>query len=299
MSLISDTECVSFLLPTETLLTTYSFLIHSVRLSYLRDVEDPYGARVISLDPSYQANPYILAASLADVERWPQLNMPESPNLSEDEQERPLGFPGARLKHTQTIMGGRTGGLGLRVNAKRLSTSKRMSGTPRQQDVKNFISENAPVQEALSTTIPIVKTLVEPPALASDKEGTPPEPMVQVQQATAPEEPPVAKVVQFIPKFRGAAEMEARRRVRMAARRGAGGAPLPPVQQNLSFDSSSEDEVEITVASEVSSDEDEPAIDTMDEGDEFDPYVDVVFHSQLSLNPLFLQSLCCNTYGYL
>src|SRR4051812_36931209 len=101
-----------------------SFLIHSIRLSYLRDVEDPYGPRVISLDPAYQSNPYILAASLADTQRWPQLLQPVSPNLSEDEQERPLGLPAARLKHTQTIMGGRSGGLGLRVNGKRSSTSK-------------------------------------------------------------------------------------------------------------------------------------------------------------------------------
>src|SRR6266511_1639563 len=91
-----------------------SFLIHNLRLAYLREVDDPYGPRIISLDPSYQSNPYILAAGLADAGRHPHLAAPRSPNLSEDEQERPLGFPVARLKHTQTIMGGRTGGLGLR-----------------------------------------------------------------------------------------------------------------------------------------------------------------------------------------
>ena len=107
-------------------------MLHSIRLNYLRDVDDPYGPRVISLDSSQQSNPYVLAAGLADLDRWPQLALPSSPNLSEDEQERPLGYPTARLRHTQTIMGGRTGGLGIRVTGKRQSTSRRLSATPRQ-----------------------------------------------------------------------------------------------------------------------------------------------------------------------
>ncbi|KAF8156669.1 stress-activated map kinase interacting protein 1-domain-containing protein [Crassisporium funariophilum] len=266
MSLISDTD----------------FLIHSLRLSYLREVDDPYGPRVITLDPSYQNNPYITSASLADVDRWPQLALPTSPNLSEDEQERPLGFPGSRLKHTQTIMGGRSGGPGLRVNGKRLSTSKRISGTLRQGDMKNFVSEQAPVQDALST-VPISKSLAQSAPDGSswikieDEDRDSPEPSVQIQQATAPEEAPVAKVVQFIPKFKGAAEMEARRRVRMAARRGPGGAlPQPAPPPVLDFSSSSEDEVDIRVISEVSSSDEFDdvggnGVDSMDEGDEFDP----------------------------
>ncbi|KAF8962331.1 stress-activated map kinase interacting protein 1-domain-containing protein [Flammula alnicola] len=263
MSLISDTD----------------FLIHSLRLSYLRDVDDPYGPRIISLDPSYQSNPYIVSASLADAERWPQLALPSSPNLSEDEQERPLGFPGARLKHTQTIMGGRSGGLGLRVNGKRLSTSKRASGTPRQADMKNFVSDNAPVQAALSTTVPIAKTVAQSaPGGESwikieDSDGEEsPQPTVEVHQATAPEEAPVAKVVQFIPKFKGAAEMEARRRVRMAARRGPAAPAAQPVPPpNIDFSSSSEDEVEIPMVSEDEFDDGDAVVDSMDEGDEFDP----------------------------
>ncbi|KAF4616357.1 hypothetical protein D9613_008618 [Agrocybe pediades] len=255
-----------------------SFLIHSIRLSYLRDVEDPYGPRVISLDPAYQSNPYILAASLADTQRWPQLLQPVSPNLSEDEQERPLGLPAARLKHTQTIMGGRSGGLGLRVNGKRSSTSKRASGTPRQSDMKNFVSENAPVQDAIAKTLvrsaPGGESWIK--IEDSDTESSP-EPKVQVQQATAPpEEAPVAKAVQFIPKFKGAAEMEARRRVRMAARRGPGAVARPTPPANLSFDTSSEEEAEEAPATgDISSDEFEvvgaKTVDAMDEGDEFDP----------------------------
>jgi len=284
MSLISDTEYVnSCLIFCWHSLTLPRFLIHSLRLSYLREVDDPYGPRIISLDPAYQQNPYILAAGLADVDRWPGLALPSSPNVSEDEQERPLGLPGARLKHTQTIMGGRSGGLGLRVNGKRVSTSKRASGVLHQQDLKNFLSDNAPVQEALST-VPIAKTLAHSAPEGeswiniedSDGEGSP-EPTIQVHQAPAPEELPVAKIVQFIPKFKGAAEMEARRRVRMAARRGPGGLPAaqPPPPPSLDFSSSSDDEVEISVISEVSSDEFDgvgtTAVDSMDEGDEFDP----------------------------
>ena len=220
-----------------------------------------------------------MSASLADVDRWPQLAMPISPDLSEDEQERPIGFPGSRLKHTQTIMGGKSGALGLRVHGKRVSVSKRVSGTPRQFDVKNFVSDQAPVQEALSTPAPIPPTHVQSaPGIGSwikiqdSDSDVSPETAVQKPQSVTPEQVPV-KVVQFIPKFKGAAEMEARRRERMAARRGPGGvvvrAPPPPP---LNFSSSSEDEVEIPVISEASSDEfDEVGAAAIDEGDEFDP----------------------------
>ncbi|PPQ68454.1 hypothetical protein CVT26_006041 [Gymnopilus dilepis] len=264
-----------------------SYLIHSLRLAYLRDVEDPYGPRIISLDPSYQANPYILASGLADEERCPQLFLPSSPNLSEDEQERPLGLPGARLKHTQTIMpGGRSGGPGLRVHGKRASTSKRMSASLRQQEGKPTIPEKSPAEETLPGAAPSTKTLAQSAPGGeswikiedSDNEQSP-EPTVQVHQATAPEETPVTKIVQFIPKFKGAEEMEKRRRVRMAARRGPGGALAPAAPPpNLSFSSSSEDEAEAPVISDdESSDEFEVVgqkpTDELDEGDEFDPYV--------------------------
>jgi hypothetical protein len=56
----------------------------------LRDADDLYGPRIISLDQSYQANPYTLASGLADQKRWPELNIPNSPNLSETEAETTL-----------------------------------------------------------------------------------------------------------------------------------------------------------------------------------------------------------------
>ena len=71
-----------------------SFLIHNLRLNYLRSVEDPYGPRLISLSPSYTSNPYILASNLVDVERWPELTVTSSPAPSDDENERGLGLDG-------------------------------------------------------------------------------------------------------------------------------------------------------------------------------------------------------------
>jgi len=266
MSLISDTEYV--LISYKATLYTHlsnSYLIHSLRLSYLRDVQDPYGPRLITLDPAYNSNPYIIAASLADVDRWPELAMPSSPQLSEDEGERPSGFPGARLKYTQTIMGGRTGGLGMRIHGKRSSTSKRISGTPRQPAVNNFISNGTPAQQASNTNVPVTTPLDE-----TEVTSQPP------VQPTALDEAPAVKVVQFIPKFKGAAEMERRRRMRMAARRVPGGpaAPVPPpIHQTLDFSSSGED---IPLGDDSSSsgdfDDDGPGeVGSMDEGDEFDP----------------------------
>ncbi|KAJ7637009.1 stress-activated map kinase interacting protein 1-domain-containing protein [Roridomyces roridus] len=240
MSLLSDTD----------------FLIHNLRLSYLREVDDPYGARLITLAPAYNSNSYIIAASLNDIDRWPELAMPSSPQLSDD--ERPSGFPGARLKYTNTIMGGRTGGLGLRVNGKRASTSKRLSIT----------------RGALPDSLGEQKTdkWVKAPPEIEIAPGSAPEANIEVkiQEPTIAEEAPVAKVVQFIPKFKGAAEMEARRRVRMAARRGPGGAAMapPPVLDS----SSSSDEENIIADDSSDSDFGQPnAADAMDDGDEFDP----------------------------
>ncbi|KAI6045350.1 stress-activated map kinase interacting protein 1-domain-containing protein [Pisolithus marmoratus] len=213
------------------------YLIHNLRLSYLRNVDDQYGGRIISFSPSYTSNPYILAASLADTQRWPELEYPSSPPISEDETDTeepskttgPTGTP--RLKHHDTIMGNRSGALGMRVNGRRSSTSKRASG----------LSNNPP-----------------PPPAAKEELASPP-----------------AKEAQFIPKFKGAAEMEARRRLRMMARRGQpSGAqkPLSIVTRNLNPELSSSESESETVEEENDEDFDTGQIaDDMDEGDEFDP----------------------------
>lgn len=245
-------------------LISSSYLIHSLRLAYLREVQDPYGSRLITLDPAYNSNPYIIAASLADVDRWPELAMPSSPQLSEDEGERPSGYPGARLKYTQTIMGGRTGGLGMRTHGKRASTSKRMSGTPRQPLVNIVISEDTPV---ISTKVSMSTSV----AMSLPLDEVVPQAPVQVQEPMAGGEQPATKIVQFIPKFKGAAEMERRRRMRMAARRAPGLAAPPPLQ-NLDFSSSDEDVLLADSSSSGDFDDDGPGeVGSMDEGDEFDP----------------------------
>jgi hypothetical protein len=234
--------------------------------------------------------------------------MPISPDLSEDEQERTMRFPVPPLKYTQTIMGGRSGALGLRVHGKRASVSKRLSGTPRQLDVKNFISDQAPVQEALSTPAPTPPTHAQSAPVVDSwikmedfDEQVSPEPTVQNPQSVVPEQViPVVKIVQFIPKFKGAAEMEARRRERMAARRGPGGVVArvrPP--PTLDFSSSSENEVEIPAIGEASSDEFDDgaaAVDAMDEGDEFDPSVYYCHLSQTFTHVYIGQRLRCNPY---
>jgi len=211
---------------------------------------------------------------MADVDRWPELTKPISPNVSDDEADRSLsGHPGAtRLKSSTTI--GKTNGIGFRVNGKAVSSSRRMSRTPRTND---FITGEKPTGDAAS-----------PPKSASDIPGaswikvdksdrdSSPEPTVQVQHATVPEEAPVAKVVQFVPKFKGAAEMEKRRQARMAVRRGRG-APGPSASTKpLSFDTSSEEEDEdgAAAASDSSSDgyeEVHPSTGNTDGGEDFDP----------------------------
>ncbi|KAF6757784.1 stress-activated map kinase interacting protein 1-domain-containing protein [Ephemerocybe angulata] len=272
MSLISDTD----------------YLIHQLRLSYLRDVEDLYGPRIITLDQAYQANPYILASGLADQERWPELNVPSSPQLSEDEEgtENASGFPGARLKYTQTIMGGKSGGLGLRVHGKRMSTSKRMSYLQRKAaetleestpatKVSNLVSTGAPPtqQGTLSTSAPPVASSMVKPGdgwVKVDRDGDkgPDSPAVnvQIQLATAPEEAPVTKVVQFVPKF--SKEVEARRQMRMAARRGPGASTHSSEEEEEEEEEEGEGSGD---SSEESFGEEDAGDSSMDEGDEFDP----------------------------
>ncbi|KAM6492498.1 Stress-activated map kinase interacting protein 1 (SIN1) domain containing protein [Amanita muscaria] len=261
------------------LITDTQFLVHNMRLSYLREVEDPYGPRLIAFDPSYASNPYIVAASLADLDRWTELTVPSSPHISEDEAERPLGFPAARLHHTQTIMGNRTGALGIRVNGKRASSSKRMSGIMKQSDRRAIIGEgpaelSAPAAVA-DEFIPHTSDMSQEPAVGAEITAFPLPPNVQVQGPTVTEETPVVKAVQFVPMFARAAEMEARRKARIAARQmsrqGAGAIQPPPVPKPIVDSSSSEEDVDCV--NDSSSDElgvsDQPR--SIDEADDFDP----------------------------
>ncbi|KAG6330650.1 hypothetical protein ID866_8437 [Astraeus odoratus] len=103
-----------------------------------------------------------------------------------------------------------------------------------------------------------------------------PPPPVAKEEAPLPEPPP--KEMQFIPKFKGAAEMEARRRLRIMARRGQRTSVQKPpsvTSRNLNPElSSSEEEEDASSSSEDNEedfDTDQVGDDIMDEGDEFDP----------------------------
>ncbi len=204
--------------------------------------------------------------------------MPSSPQISDDEEQPGAGAKG--LKYTQTIMGGRTGGLGLRVSAKRASVSKRASAllsTTEPDVVKNFVGASAPVNE-------------EP-----DAEELAATPEIKVQEPVPEEATAVEKAPQFIPRFKGAAEMERRRRLRMAARRGPDAAPPPGPPPTLSFDDSSSDEDNPVPSSSSSSSDYVPgANDSMDD-DDFDPCVYAVFCDSM-LN--CLQRFCSDDNPY-
>ncbi|KAH8813420.1 stress-activated map kinase interacting protein 1-domain-containing protein [Flagelloscypha sp. PMI_526] len=280
------------------LLSDPDYLIHQIRLSYLREVEDIYGPRIISIPAHTNSNPYITTSGLSNPELWPELNMPSSPNLSEDEAERPMGFPGARLKYSTTIMGGRTGGLGMRTHAKRQSTSKRLSlrqHPDKESALSGTLNEENVLTKAATTDGALGKAdeLVPPPP--TQKAVTDPTPAdglspngvvaadsrpdiaVQVQQPTIPEEAPVQRVVQFIPKFRNNDEMERRRRARMAARRGFGASaapaddkkPAPPLSvdttpESSASESSSDDESSLSADSDFGT-------TAVNDADAFDP----------------------------
>ncbi|KAI0746565.1 stress-activated map kinase interacting protein 1-domain-containing protein [Daedaleopsis nitida] len=287
MSLISDTD----------------YLIHNLRLNYLRNIDDPYGPRIISLDPSFQSNPYIDASGLADVERWPEVAMPTSPTPSDDEsapaaRRRHSGFPGANLKYTTTILGpSRMGAMGMRVNGKR--TSQAMPRNSVRLSLKRAANDSD-AEDTLITTEVIAATPVSPTKpdgpRSPIKESASPSP-APPQQNGDRQVPPSqdgaqvpGRVPPFVPKFnfKGAAEMEARRRQRLLARAYPPGmAPkVPMVAMNLnpeiSSSSSSEPEAESEGEEEEEEDipdEDEDEFDMVGEGednmevneDEFDP----------------------------
>ncbi len=286
-----------------------SLLIHSLRLGYLRNIaEDPYGPRLISFSPSFSTNPYITAASLSDTTKWPELASPPSPPLSPDESDeggndggsasgiRPRsisGFPGAtKLKYTQTILGpSRTGALGMgvggrrRSNAKRLSsqTLSRESGSPRDGDDNTTSVGTASHTTTTSSTSTATMTSKSPPRQEQQQ---------QVSTATAIDTPPSRPV--FIPKFKGAAEMDEQRRLRLQARRGVAAAAaaaaavtsstpeirIVAAQDNNATLESSGDEEEVEEEDSFMQVEDEDFDDVVDvsvsvdiDEDEFDPCV--------------------------
>ncbi|TDL19644.1 SIN1-domain-containing protein [Rickenella mellea] len=223
MSLISDPD----------------YLIHNLRLTYFRHVDDPYAPRIISLNPRYASNPHVLAAGLADTDRWPELAVPSSPTPSDDEgtksgsgRRRYSGFPGASLKHTQTIMGpSRVGAVGMRVSGKRASTlaSKKDGPLPPlpPEANKRFRSDSAPTPVSVNApNAPDSPTTSEDPNDGSvihvgkrhSAGGTSLSEVPVTLIESSELENPSAKPAEFVPNFARAKEMEARRRERMRMR---------------------------------------------------------------------------------
>lgn len=239
------------------LLSDPDLLIHSLRLGYLRNVDDPYGARLISFNPSFSTNPYINVASLADPNKWPELTSPPSPPLSVSELSDGPAHPGSvsgslgarGLKYTPTIFGpSRTGGLGMSVNGRRLVSKP---------------------------TRPIV-------IAASQDDNNIPKPSPQ-DHARATADPPLKPI--FIPKFKGAAEMDERRRLRIQVRRGVAAAaaaatpearvlasPEKGATPELSSETDEEEEDSFSPEDDVDFDDVVDVGVSVDiDGDEFDP----------------------------
>lgn len=204
-------------------------------------------------------------------------------------------------------MGGRTGGLGMRVAGKRTSLAaarrqsvRRSLSLPRnavegapdrpEPDATPTLPASASPRKAdVSRRVAEVEIKVDEASPPQDKEpmaaNGAPAPVAGANAAPAGNIP-----IPFIPKFKGAAEMEARRQLRMRNRVPPGGAPRAqvsaPAQLNPEFSSSSSSSESILSVSDVEDqaipeeDEDEDELDDEDAvpdvtgdmiDDEFDP----------------------------
>lgn len=232
--------------------------------------------------------------------------MPTSPAPSDDESgshSRPAGFPGATsLKYTTTIMGpSRTGALGLRTNGKRSSVQdasrlslRRSASLPRKPNGRTDQDQvdstpTLPASASPRTNI-VSETIAENDAGGSDGVDANPAagtassaPQLNAPQLNAPQ---VNIPVAFVPRFKGAAEMEARRRLRMAHRNqttpGVPAVLRPQVsapatlnpERSLSSSSSSASSSDMEERGVLADEDDEDEFDddvADDLDDEFDP----------------------------
>ncbi|GJJ10541.1 hypothetical protein Clacol_004768 [Clathrus columnatus] len=275
------------------LLSDPDFLIHQLRLSYLRYVDDPYGPRILSLNPGYSTNPRIIASGLADTETWPELVLPTTPTSEHGEltngdnkKRQNSGFPGANLKYTQTIVGqNRTGGVGMRVNAKRVSSIKDSAPvTFRREEIehsngKRIRSDSEPTPIALTPfqgpdphpDRPAHNTLLKRNSMD----------MTALEQAPTPPAAEHREVEPFMPPFARAAEMEARRKQRLRSRFASTEAqmrPIVPKKELLNPEVSDDDDLS---AGEVS---DLDGADLPLEGEEFSDPSDESFGPRIILD---------------
>nr|XP_018265372.1 uncharacterized protein I303_01738 [Kwoniella dejecticola CBS 10117]OBR87530.1 hypothetical protein I303_01738 [Kwoniella dejecticola CBS 10117] len=118
------------------MISDVDYILQAVRLSSLRITDDPLTPRIISLDPSFALNPYITASGLSDIDRWPEIKRAlDSPPLEPSYLSPDNGMPkrGGRersggLNYTQTIMGGKSGGAGMRVSGRTQTNEGRRAG---------------------------------------------------------------------------------------------------------------------------------------------------------------------------
>ena len=206
--------------------------MHNLRLNYLRSVSDPYGPRILTIAQTHTQNPHILAAGLSDPDRWPELNQPISPKPTSE--ALPLG---ARLKHTQTIMGpNRTGLMGPRVDGSRRHSRLGSSQlNPSQLAPITTAAPNPPAtrqKRSDSEPLPTARpngVAASASAAAEPDENTPaaPEPALTRAQSTTRRGPITVRIP-------SAEEMEGRRRPRYRAhfsspeRKPADVAAVPP-----------------------------------------------------------------------
>lgn len=194
----------------------------------------------MSLNPGYSNNPHIVASGLADPDTWPELVLPATPRLERGElangdnkKKRNSGFPGADLKYTQTIVGqNRAGGLGMRVNGKRVSLMKdSASPKPKQEDAdisngKRIRSDSEPTPVASAPAQELDPRLDKPIPNTLLKRNS--VDMTALEQAPPPLATDPGKVEPFKPPFPRAAEMEARRKQRLHSRLASTEAPHHP-----------------------------------------------------------------------
>ena len=236
--------------------------------------------------------------------------MPNSLPPSDDEGQsgpngrggRPSGFPGATgLKYTTTIMGpSRSGSMGLRVSGKRghAPSGSRSSMRSALKGARNLDTEARPEDVITVETIPPTpsspKKAETAPSITAEKtdnEGVDPKqaPMMSHGDNKSALASSRNVPVPFIPKFKGAAEMEARRKLRMLNRVPPGG-PMPtrptrsaPANFNPELSSSSSSESESEEEKDPLADDDDEfeddapevddSLDIMDADELFDPLV--------------------------
>ncbi|KAH7105112.1 stress-activated map kinase interacting protein 1-domain-containing protein [Auriculariales sp. MPI-PUGE-AT-0066] len=177
MSLISDPE----------------YIVHTLRLNYLRSISDPYGPRILTIGHTYPQNAHIF----------------------------PLG---ARLKHTQTIMGPhRTGLMGPRVDgsrrSSRLGTSQVNTQLAQLSNRVDLAAVPSPTRTKRSDSEPLPSARPAPTSTAQPNseadENTPAAPDATLTRAQSTRRgATLAPITVRIP---SAEEMEGRRRPRYRA----------------------------------------------------------------------------------